>query len=220
MSSTSVTLTAADGHSLMGWLAEPAGTARGGVIVVQEIMGVNHHIRAVAEGFASDGYRVVAPALFDRIERGVELGYEPADIDRGRKIAMALTREQILADVQAAITFLGQPRTGIVGYCFGGRVAWMAAALLPVAAASAYYGGGIPGLDLTPQVPTIAHFGARDAHIPLSDVETLRQRHPTVPIYVYDADHGFNCNERGSYDAPSAALARERTLALFAETLG
>lgn len=218
---TILQITAADGHTLDAYLAEPAGAPRAGLVVIQEIFGVNSHIREVADGFAREGFKVIAPALFDRLERGVELGYDSAALERGRGLAMRIPPEQFMADTAAAVDALKLDRVGIVGYCLGGSIAWRAASTLPVKAAVAYYGGNIPKLlDQAPRCPLIAHFGAKDPYIPLSDVEAIKARYPSVPVYVYDADHGFNCDQRGSYDEKAAKLALERTLAFFHEHLG
>jgi carboxymethylenebutenolidase len=214
-------ITAADGHTLDAYVAEPAGPPRAGLVVIQEIFGVNSHIKEVTDGFAREGFKAIAPALFDRLERRVELGYEAADLQRGREIAMRLTPEQILSDVSAAIDALKLERVGIVGYCLGGTVAFRASATLPVKAAVAYYGGSIAKLlDLEPRCPVMAHFGEKDIYIPMSEVEAIRQRYPSMPVHVYDADHGFSCDHRSSYDEKSSKLARERTLAFFHQHLG
>jgi carboxymethylenebutenolidase len=218
---TTIQITAADGHTLDAYLAEPAGPPRAGLVVVQEIFGVNSHIREVTDGFAREGFKAIAPAVFDRVERGVDLGYDADTLARGRAIVGQIPPEKIQLDVTAAIEALKLERVGIVGYCLGGTVAWRAAAGLPVKAAVAYYGGTIAKLlDLTPKCPVMAHFGAKDAFIPLSDVEAIQKRYPELPIYVYDADHGFNCDHRSSYDEKSAKLARERTLSFLREHLG
>jgi carboxymethylenebutenolidase len=213
-----VSLQASDGHSLQAFVARPAGTPRGALVVLQEIFGVNAHIRSVAEGFAGDGWLAIAPALFDRVERNVELGYAAADIARGRTLKDAVGDEQVLLDIataQAHVAADGPVAT--IGYCWGGTMAWLAATRQPgLAAAVAYYGSGIAGLlGSTPRCPVQAHFGAKDASIPESAIDALRQAHPQVEVHVYPADHGFNCDRRGSFDAASAALARERTLAFL-----
>ncbi|MEX0941730.1 MAG: dienelactone hydrolase family protein [Pseudomonadales bacterium] len=216
-----IELVAADGFKLDAYEARPAGEAKGGVVVVQEIFGVNNHIREVSDSFAAEGYVAIAPAIFDRAEKGVELGYEGDDITRGASIARGkLDMATTLTDLQAAIDHAGQfGKVGIVGYCFGGLLTWMCAAKATgLACASGYYGGGIINAnDLQPIVPTILHFGNKDAHIPLGDVEQIKDAHPEVAVHVYDADHGFNCDHRASYDAAAAKLARQRTLALFSE---
>jgi carboxymethylenebutenolidase len=215
-------LVAADGHRLQAYEAVPVGAARGGVVVVQEIFGVNDHIRRVADGYAADGYRVIAPALFDRVRPGIELGYTDADIAEGRKIRGQLTFEQALADVEAARKALGDGNIGIVGYCWGGTVTWLAAARLPgFAAAASYYGGGIGQFAVEhPRCPTQCHFGEKDHAIPLSEVAAVRDANPAVEVYTYPAGHGFNCDARASFDAAAAKLARERTLAFFSKHIG
>ena len=215
-------LVAADGHRLQAYEAVPVGAARGGVVVVQEIFGVNDHIRRVADGYAADGYRVIAPALFDRVRPGIELGYTDADIAEGRKIRGQLTFEHALADVEAARKALGDGNIGIVGYCWGGTVTWLAAARLPgFAAAASYYGGGIGQFAVEhPRCPTQCHFGEKDHAIPLSEVAAVRDANPAVEVYTYPAGHGFNCDARASFDAAAAKLARERTLAFFSKQIG
>ncbi len=212
-------LQAIGNQALDGYLAEPEGHARGNLVVVQEIFGVNAHIRDVCDGFAREGFRALAPAVFDRIERGVELGYDNDGVQRGVALAGQLTPETLLADVRAALdglALLGDEPTGIVGYCLGGSVAWRAADALPVRAAVSYYGGMVPKLlELAPKCPVLAHFGELDGSIPLAGVEALRARHPEVTVETYPAGHGFNCDHRAAYDAPSAALALARTLAFF-----
>ena len=218
-----IVLTASDGFKLGAYRADPAGPPRGGIVVIQEIMGVNHHIRAIADLYASHGYVAIAPALFDRVEPGVELGYDGPSIQRGMAIAGKLDRAKMLLDVAAAIERVKiAGKVGIVGYCLGGTVAYLAACKLPgLSAASCYYGGGVlAAKDESPRMPTILHFGSNDAHIPVAGVKEFEALHPTLPVYVYDADHGFNCDERGSYDAPSAALARARTLDFFKQKVG
>ncbi|MDE0062104.1 MAG: dienelactone hydrolase family protein [Gammaproteobacteria bacterium] len=221
---TKTRLNSADGFEFAAYEAMPGGRPRAGLVVIQEVFGVNGHIREVADGYAGEGYAVVAPQIFDRVEPDVELGYTEADMGRGIELAFQeLQMQNTLADLQAAINQASQHgKVGVVGYCFGGLLTWLSACELDgVAAASCYYGGGIAGeAGRTPGCPVIMHFGELDAHIPMSDVDQVREAQPDVPIHVYNADHGFNCDHRGSYDAPSAALARERTLAFFAENLG
>ncbi|MDJ0971305.1 MAG: dienelactone hydrolase family protein [Kiloniellales bacterium] len=216
-----IELTAADGHRLGAYLARPAGAPKAGLVVVQEIFGINRHIRAVTEGFAADGYLAIAPALFDRREHGLELGYEAEDVARGRELKAATSWEEAAQDVGAAIEAAAEAGpVGVVGYCWGGSIAWLAACRLPVAAAVGYYGGQVRELSgETPRCPVLLHFGDQDAAIPLDDVDEVRRLHPEVPIHLYPAGHGFNCDLRGSYHAESAALARERSLAFLAEHL-
>jgi len=213
-------LSAADGFTFGAYEARPAGTPKGGVVVIQEIFGVNPHIRAVADGYAKAGYYAIAPQIFDRVEPNVELGYTAqADFDKGLRFAFTdMKMDNTLADVQAAIdAAAAHGKVGVVGYCFGGLLTWLAACTLDhVAAASAYYGGGIAReAGRVARCPVMMHFGEKDAHIPMTDVEIIRKAQPDVQVFVYDADHGFNCDERASYDAQSAATARSRTLAHF-----
>ncbi len=224
----SITLKAADGHTFPAYVARPAGPARGGVVVLQEIFGVNSHIRAVADGYAAEGYLAVAPSTFHRVKAGVELGYGPDDMSAGIALKAqveALPAPGVLADIQAAIDHAAPAgKVGIVGYCWGGLLTWRAACLLKgLSAAVPYYGGGTTTpeeIARTPRVPVLAHFGERDHWIPLEGVQALQKAHPGVEVHVYAADHGFNCDQRGSYDAAAARLARERTLAFFAKYLG
>jgi len=212
------TLQAADGHRLAAYRAVPAGKPRGALVVLQEIFGVNSHIRAVADGYAADGWLAIAPAMFDRVERGIELGYTPADIERGRELKGGCSNDHALLDIAAAgDSVRSAGKVMAVGYCWGGTLAWLAACRQPgLAAAVSYYGGGIGELvDLTPRCPVLAHFGERDASIPLTVAEALRKAHPEVEIHIYPAGHGFNCDQRGSFDAASAKLARERSLAFL-----
>ena len=224
-------LRAADGYAFGVYEALPAGAPKGGVVLVQEIFGVNAHIREVADGYAGDGYAALAPALFDRVERGVELGYDADGVAQGRKLAFeGLAREDALADLQATVEEAGKyGRVAVVGYCFGGLMTYLSACRLSgIACAAAYYGGGIAGSagdgsapEAVPRCPTIMHFGALDAHIPPAEVEQVRKALPAVAVHLYeDADHGFNCDHRGSYHEASARQARQRTLALLAEHLG
>lgn len=216
-------LTAADGHKLSAYRAGPAD-ARRGLVVVQEIFGVNSHMRHVCDRLAAEGYAVVCPALFDRVERNVELGYQPADVQRGRDLRAKVPEAGTLADIEAAAAALpaGAAR-GIIGYCWGGTVAWWGATRSKsFKAACGWYGGGIAGTRTeTPNCPVELHFGEKDASIPMSDVELIRQAQPGVAIFVYPgAQHGFGCDDRGTYSAPDAALAQQRSLAFLAKHLG
>ena len=219
-----LTLTSEDGHKFSAYKATPSGTPRGGIVVVQEIFGVNQHIRKLADGFAADGYVALAPALFDRVERGYETGYGPQDIERGRATRGKLNTDQAMMDVQTAVNELAKAgvKVGVVGYCFGGTVAWLAATRLKnVAAAVGYYGGGVAAaVDEKPKTAVMLHFGETDASIPKDDYEKVMKAHPNVPTYIYPAGHGFVCDERGSYHAESAKLARERTMEFFKKHLG
>lgn len=217
--SRTIELTAADGHRLAAHRADPDGAPKGGIVVVQEIFGLNSHVRSVCDGFAADGWLAVAPALFDRKERGLELGYAPDDIPRGRDVAYAIPFDDALKDIDAALALVrAEAGSGaVVGYCWGGTLAWLSATRLSPDAAVGYYGGGVAKhAGETPRCPTMLHFGETDHAIPLSDVEAVKAAHPGVPVHLYPAGHGFNCDQRGSYDAASARAARERTLAFLA----
>jgi carboxymethylenebutenolidase len=217
-----MTLTAADGHSFMAYTAGPQ-EPRAALVIVQEIFGVNRHMRRVADSFAATGYAVVAPALFDRTERGVELGYTAEDVARGRALRGKIDEHLTLLDMLAAAAALppGVPR-GIVGYCWGGTVAWHGATRTSAfRAAVGWYGGGIAAARAEPpRCPTQLHFGETDASIPMADVEAVRAARPEVEVFVYPgAGHGFGCEERASYVAGDAQLAQQRTLTFFAKHL-
>lgn len=219
-----VTLTAADGHGLAAYRAEPAGRPRGGLVVVQEIFGVNVHIRQVCDGFAADGYVALAPALFDRAERDVALGYGPSDIERGRALRDRVGLDRMVGDIGVAAAALrGEGLTvGVVGYCMGGTLAWLAAARVDGLAASVcYYGGGIAdAAGQQPRCPVLLHFGETDASIPEEHRGRIATAHPDIPTHLYPAGHGFNCDLRASYHEPSATLARRRTLDFLRRRLG
>jgi carboxymethylenebutenolidase len=208
------TLMARDGHEFNAWLAAPSEPARGAVVIAQEIFGVNRHIRAVADGFAAAGYVTIAPCLFDRIRRGIELGYSEAEVQQGRGYRLQIPKEKTLLDLTASINVIKHAgRVSIVGYCWGGTLAYIAACELPVACAVAYYGGQIKDtLEKSPRRPVMYHFGEKDPHIPMSDVDKIRAADPNGVFHLNPADHGFNCDERSTYDAASATLARDRTL--------
>ena len=220
---TTIRLTAADGHVLSAYQAEPAGTPRGAVVVLQEIFGVNSHIRRVTDGYAAAGYRAIAPALFDRAEPGIELGYGPDDMTRGIELKAQSPLDTALLDIAAArYAVSGAGKVGVVGYCWGGFLVYATACRLPgFAAASSYYGGGVAGmLGEVPAIPIIFHFGERDRHITAEHVASVQAALPQVSVFVYPADHGFNCEDRAAFDAPSAELARERTMRFFSEKIG
>ncbi|OPF63083.1 dienelactone hydrolase family protein [Hydrogenophaga sp. H7] len=226
--SSFVQLTSADGFHCPAYVAQPAGQPKGGLVVLQEIFGVNSHIQAVADGYAADGYFVVAPSTFHRVKAGVDLGYTESDMGAGMALKTAveaLPPPGVMADIQAAIRLAAQGgKVGIVGYCWGGLLTWRSACMLQgLSAAVPYYGGGMTTpeeMARQEQVPTLAHFAEQDRWIPLDGVEAFRQAHPAVTVHLYPAHHGFNCDQRGAWDAPSAALARERTLAFFSQHLG
>ena len=223
-----IDLTAKDGFTFPAYVAEPAGKPKGAVVVVQEIFGVNSHIRAVADGYAAEGYLAVAPATFHRAQQGVELGYTDDDMKAGfalKTAIEALPAPGVLQDIQAAVDHAARAgKVGIVGYCWGGLLTWRAAAgVSGLAAAAPYYGGGMTTPKesaLKPKVPVLVHFGSNDHWIPLDTVDAFRTAHPEVEVQVYECGHGFNCDQRGSYDASAAKLAKERTLAFFARHLG
>ncbi|HWF38592.1 MAG TPA: dienelactone hydrolase family protein [Candidatus Acidoferrales bacterium] len=211
-----ISLTAPDGHTFGAYRSDPSSAPKKGVVVIQEIFGVNHHIRAVCDRLAAAGYAAVAPALFDRIEPGFESGYSPEEISAAMRFVQNPDFGAFLRDTSAAIKELsGVGPVSIMGFCLGGTVAFASACNLDgLASAVCYYGGFIAKMaDQKPKCPTLMHFGALDKHIPLSDVETIREKRPDCEIYVYPgADHGFNCDERASYNKEAAALAWQRSL--------
>lgn len=219
-SAITVELQAEDGHEFQVYRTEPADKPKGAVVVLQEIFGVNRHIRRVADGYAEDGYIALAPALFDRLSRGTELGYNQDGFTRGRALRGDIKTEDALKDIAATVKSVGKP-VGIVGYCWGGSLAWAVACRIDgIAAAVGYYGAQIAQWsDEKPKCPAMLHFGARDAFIPLADVEKIRAAHPDMAVHVYEADHGFNCEDRSHYDDAAAAAARRRTLEFFARHL-
>lgn len=212
--SESIELAAADGHRFAAWRAVPSGKPRGGVVVIQEIFGVTGQMKRCAQRFADAGYLAILPAMFDRKERGVTLGY--ADFRKGGTFAMSIPEEQQLADVEAArIAVSGAGKTAIVGFCWGGTVAYLAACSLPFACAVSYYGSGVGKLAerMQPKAPVMYHFGAKDMFIPAATIDAIRKADPHGAFHVYEgADHGFGCDDRESYHAQAAALAEERTL--------
>ena len=222
-----IELTASDGHKLAAYRADPTGAnaakPRGAIVVIQEIFGVNSHIKSVADGYAADGYVAIAPAMFDRVQKGFDVGYTPPDIEKGREMRAKITIDMAMKDAQAAVNEAKKAgKVGIVGYCWGGLVAWMASAKVSgLSAAVPYYGGGIlDNADIEPKVPVMGHFGEKDGMIPVEGVKKLAEKHKKQQIFIYAADHGFNCDQRGSYNAPSAKQARERTLEFFRKHVG
>jgi len=225
-----IDLKAADGVTVPAYVAQPAGAPRGAVVVLQEIFGVNSHIRSVADGYAAAGYLAVAPSTFHRVKPGVELGYAEADMKEGfgyKTAVEALPAPGVMQDIQAAIDHAAQAgggKVGLVGYCWGGLLTWRAACTLHgLSAVVPYYGGGMTTPEEAarqPQVPVLAHFGDQDHWIPLDTVEAFRKAQPGVQVQVYAANHGFNCDQRGAFNAAASQLARERTLAFFAQHVG
>jgi len=221
--SEQVTLTAADGHRPGAYVARPDGVPVAGLVVVQEIFGVNAHIRSVADGYAKDGFLAVAPALFDRIERNVELGYDGPDMQTARSFIPKLSMDKALEDVAAALEYAAASsgkKAGVVGFCFGGTVAWLSATRLHPSAVVGYYGGRIGNYAAeSPSCPVMLHFGSQDTHIPADEVESVHAAHPEVEIHWYDAGHAFNCEPRPSYNPGAAREARARSLAFLKKHL-
>ncbi|HWG22056.1 MAG TPA: dienelactone hydrolase family protein [Terracidiphilus sp.] len=218
-----ISLRAADGQELGAYVAWPQGDPIAGLVVVQEIFGVNAHIRRVADGYANDGFLAIAPALFDRIEPGVELDYQGADQQRAMSFVPRLDTEKAILDVEAAVQYAAQStgkKVAVIGYCWGGTIAWLAAARLPIHAAVGYYAGRIgQHIDEQPKVPVLLHFGSQDTHIPKEEVDKVKAAHPEVEIHWYDAGHGFNCDARASYNPQAAEQARDRSLRFLKHNL-
>jgi len=213
-----IRLKARDGHELDAYLAEPKGKARGGIVVVQEIFGVTDHVKRVADQYAAEGYRAIAPAMFDRIKRGITLPY--TDIEQGRAYMQQLKWPNTVVDVEAAVDAVRDAgAAAVVGFCWGGTVAHVAASELDLDAAISYYGGGVARmLDKTPQCPIVYHFGDQDHAIPMADVQRIVSAYPDADVHVYKgAGHGFNCDERSSYSAPDARVAFERSIEFLRE---
>jgi carboxymethylenebutenolidase len=214
-----VKLRAADGHELSAYVALPPGEPSAALVVIQEIFGVNGHIRSVADGYAKDGFLSIAPALFDRIRPGIELGYAGADVETAKSLIPRLDPENAVADIQAAIEYAAattEKNVGVIGYCLGGMLAWLAATRLRPTAAIGYYAGRIGNYaGEEPSCPVMLHFGKQDTHIPAEEVEKVHTAHPDVEIYWYEAGHAFNCEERPSYNAAAASEARGRSLAFL-----
>ncbi|HEX3911957.1 MAG TPA: dienelactone hydrolase family protein [Steroidobacteraceae bacterium] len=210
-----IELSASDNHRLSAYLSNPQGKPRGGIVVIQEIFGVTRHIRAVADRYAAAGFSAVAPALFDRVERNVDVPY--TDMAKGFGYMQQMKNETVMLDVQAAIDRVGAAgKVGVVGYCWGGTMAYLAAARLNVAAAVAYYAGGADKYTAEkPRCPIMFHYGEKDAHIPLSTVAKVKAEVPGGIFHTYPADHGFNCTDRASFEPASAKLALERSLGFF-----
>jgi carboxymethylenebutenolidase len=218
-----IELESEDGHRLAAYRALPDRAPRGGLVVIQEIFGVNAHIRAVTDRFSSEGYLAIAPALFDRVERGVELGYDGEGVLRGRDLVGKLSYDDVMRDLGAAAKAASAAgKVGTVGYCYGGAVVWVAAARLPdLACAISYYGSRIAQfVDQAPRIPLMMHVGRKDASFPLEKVREIAERYPSVVVHEYDAGHGFACDARSDYDASSADLALTRTLEFLRTHVG
>ena len=220
---TMIQLTAADGHKFSAYRAEPKGKPKGALVVVMEIFGVNSHIKKVTDEYAADGYLAIAPAMFDRVQPGLDIGYTPADIEVGRGIMQKMKLDDALKDVQAAMKNVESAgKIGIVGYCWGGTVAWKSACNLNGLACSIpYYGGGIPGLiNEKPKCPVMFQWGETDHSIPLDKAKEVAAAHKDQIHHFYAAGHGFNCDQRGSYNAGASKTARERTLEFLSKHVG
>ncbi len=218
-----IQLTASDGHTFDAYQADPDGAPKGAIVLIQEIFGINSHIRDVSDGFAADGYVTIAPALFDRLERGVELGYDEAGRDTGVGIRRKLEYDDVLNDVQAAADAVSSAgKTAVVGYCFGGSIAWLGATRLNFDCAVSYYGGNVAEFaDEQPKCPVIFHIGDQDNAIPAEKIEIIRKAQPDLPLYIYEgAGHGFNCDQRGSWNEAASTLARSRTIELLSQNIG
>ncbi len=218
-----IELIASDGHKLSAYRAEPAGKPKGALIVAMEIFGVNSHIRSVADGYAADGYLAIAPALFDRVQRGYEAGYSQEEIQTGIGFIQKINLDDTMKDIGAALGNVSTAgKVGMVGYCWGGTATWKAACTLDgLACAIPYYGGGITGLTgLKAKCPVLFHWGETDHSIPLDKAKAFAEAHADQTHYFYPAGHGFNCDQRGSYDKPSAQLARRRTLEFLVKHVG
>jgi carboxymethylenebutenolidase len=214
-------LKASDAFELSAYVAGNPKSTRG-LVVVQEVFGVNNHIRNVCERYAKDGFLVIAPALFDRVERGIELAYDDAGIAKGVETVGKVSMENALKDVAAALGYLGNRKKAVIGFCWGGTVAWVAASQFDgIEAAVGFYGGGIAASkDLKLKHPVQLHFGAEDPHIPQNDVSAISQAHPEIDVFSYPgAGHGFCCDERGSYHEKSAALAKERAVSFLTSNM-
>lgn len=219
-----ISLKAEDGHGFDCYKVDPEGPSKGGLVVIQEIFGVNSHIREVAEGYAADGYSVLAPALFDRAEKNFEVGYKPDDIAKGRDTRAKVDWADAVKDIAATVAKLkenGAAKIGSVGYCWGGSMSWLTATRIGVDASVCYYGGQIAMFnEEAPKNPVMMHFGEQDHGIPMADVDKIRAAHGDSDVFVYPAGHGFNCDHRGDFHEESAKLARARTLDFFAKHVG
>ncbi len=218
-----IELTAADGHKLSAYVAEPAGKPRGALIVIMEIFGVNSHIRSVADDYAKEGYLAIAPAMFDRVQPGLDIGYTPPDIEVGRAAMQKMKLDDAMKDVAAALAHVKSAgKVGIVGYCWGGTVSWKSASSVDgLACAIAYYGGGIPGLiGEKPKIPVMFHWGETDQSIPLDKAREVAAAHKDQQHFFYPAGHGFNCDQRGSYNADSSKQAKTRSLEFLRKHVG
>lgn len=216
-----INLSAQDGHRFQVWWSPPPGNPKAGVVVIQEIFGVNSHIRDVTDRFAREGFLAAAPALFDRVQRGYETGYSPDEVAKGREIKGKVDWDKAMLDIGATRAALAKLGTvGVVGFCMGGSLAWLAACRLEFNAAVGYYGSDIiKYVAERPKCPTILHFGTQDQGIPLTDVEAIKAQHPKVTVNMFEAGHGFSCDQRGSFNKDAHEAAWKLTLAHFKKFL-
>lgn len=215
-----ITLSAEDGHSLSAYIAEAANHPKGGIVIVQEIFGINDHIQNVCDRFARRGYTAIAPALFDRIQPRIQLDYDSEGVAQGRQLKQTCSEELALKDISAAMNYIKTSgKTSIIGYCWGGTLAYLSAVKISgFSKAVGYYGGGIAALkNETPQIPIMLHFGDQDTSVPMTDVDAIMTARPETIIHVYQAGHGFNCDRRAGYNADATKLALKRSLDFIAE---
>lgn len=221
---STIKIAAKDGHAFSAYCAKPQGAPRGGLVVIQEFFGVNDHIRRVCDQYAADGYLALSPAIFDRVERDVELAYDEAGMNKGRELRAKLDLAKCMLDIQATIdAATSAGKVAALGYCWGGSLAYIAAARLDgLSCAIGYYGAQIAAhVNETPRVPVMLHYAEKDEYLPQSDIEKVRAAHPSIVIYQYPGtEHGFNCDDRRFYEPKSAALARERTLGFLGQHVG
>ncbi|HEY1806435.1 MAG TPA: dienelactone hydrolase family protein [Terracidiphilus sp.] len=218
-----VTLSAADGHSFSAYVARPVAEPVAALVVIQEIFGVNAHIRSVTDGWAREGFLAIAPALFDRISPGIDLGYDPESMKTAMSLFPKFDVDKAILDVAATIDFAAgatHKKVGVIGYCLGGTIAWLSATRLHPSAAVGYYGGRIGNYATEkPHCPVMLHFGKQDTHIPASEVDKVHSAHAEVEIFWYDAGHAFNCEPRPSYNPAAAQEAHQRSLAFLKKNL-
>ena len=221
--SKTIELTADDGHTFSAYESGGEQPGAAGLIVLQEVFGVNHHIRSVADSYAREGFYAIAPALFDRAQPGAEFDYSAESMQAARGLFPSIEPEAILKDIAASIAYargrVASAKVGVIGYCLGGRYAWLSATRLGADAAVGYYGRVVDVVAEEPGCPVMLHFGSQDQHIPVADVERIMEARPGLPVYLYDAGHGFNCDERPSYSGEAASLAFTRSLAFLKEHL-
>jgi carboxymethylenebutenolidase len=220
-----IRLTASDGFALDAYEAKPAGKPRGGLVLIQEIFGVNAHIRNVADDYAKEGYHVISPAIFDRAEPHVDLDYEKPSMEKGVALRARIPVEKTLLDIAASIDALKREgKVATVGYCYGGSLAWLGATQLAgLAAAVGYYGGLVAKhLDEKPRCPVMLHFGEKDQGIPMTDVDKVRAAvdPARVEIFTYPAGHAFNREGNQAWEPHSAMLARMRSVKFLREHVG